>query len=242
MTRFQKQVVIFNQLKAQSQKTTLEGPLERCFSCLRVPREVALRVLSMKYTISVCKSWKVAARSKDFYKVKCIYDHISASDKEMSFNDFSEIFKLLVPKLKYAKILRSRVKTNYNRIFALGRFEYNIIVNNKQENILMNILATRAESIETLKINSFCGLKKKQWKNFFQVNWVTSFKFVYPVKKDQKLFFKNSQLPNSLERVGIDFEYELRNVMDESNCCRFIHLILKTLHFTFCILYWINIK
>lgn len=134
----------------------------------------------------------------------------------MSFKEFVEILKLITPKLKYAKIQRRRYYSNVE--IALGRFRYHIVVDKHQEDMMMNILATRAESITTLKIDSFSGATKKQWKHFFQVNPVTSFDFIYPRKKDQELFFKNhiSLLPNTLEQLGIEHDWDFPNDMDKT--------------------------
>lgn len=71
----------------------------------------------------------------------------------------------------------------------------------------MKTLATCAESIETLKLNSFRGATLEEWRDFFEVNQVVTFEFTVDYVEDQDYFFHKyiSILPNNLERIGIHF-------------------------------------
>lgn len=94
----------------------------------------------------MCKLWKLAATSKDFYKLKYFKLSCKLSDddnKRMSFEELFEIFKLIASKLKYAMI--RRCKNDWEA--------YSDIL------VTLDIL----ESIKTFKIDSFSGATKKQW-------------------------------------------------------------------------------
>lgn len=164
-----------------------------------------------------CK--KIATSNKDsheftFMAYYCGYDKevsIKPDKRQVSFPEFLEIFKLVVPKLKSVKLQRNRdIKARISMVSVFfGRFEYYMILNkSEQEKLMMQIFLTQTKNVQNLETNAFGGETVLEWQQFFQTNPVEYVKF-YPTasSQDSDDFFDDyiSILPSSLDKIHFCF-------------------------------------
>lgn len=167
----------------------------------------------------MCQSWKLAANIREAQELKYIrlYHKVDEPGIErLSFTEFLNILMFVVPKLKYAKIVRhDESSRGFDAVVEIGRFEYIVTFDMEQQDILMNVFAMKAKNVETLKINSFDGVAKQDWENFFQVNRVTNFGFTDGSLETENSFFHDfiHILPLTVEQFEISFYTGQKNVL-----------------------------